>query len=67
MGTNSCPSLNSSQEPLLVSPSNQYLLKPEIKEGLIPIIKDLKTQRLLIEFSSPYNTPIFSVRKGPNK
>jgi hypothetical protein len=35
--------------------------------GLIPIIKDLKRQRLLIECSSPYNTPILSVRKGPNK
>jgi hypothetical protein len=45
----------------------QYPLKPEVKEGLIPIIKDLKRQGLLIECSSPYNTPILSVRKGPNK
>jgi hypothetical protein len=45
----------------------QYPLKSEVKEGLIPIIKDLKRLELLIECSSPYNTPILSVRKGPNK
>jgi hypothetical protein len=44
----------------------QYPLKSEV-EGLIPIIKDLTRQGLLIECSSPYNTPILSVRKGPNK
>jgi hypothetical protein len=46
---------------------NQYPLKPEVKEGLLPIIKDLNRQGLLIECSSPYNTPILSVKKGPNK
>jgi hypothetical protein len=45
----------------------QYPLKPEVKEGLIPIIKHLKRQGLLIECSSPYSTPILSVRKRPNK
>jgi hypothetical protein len=45
----------------------QYPLRPEVKEGLIPIIKDLKRQGLLIECSCPYNTPILSVRQGPNK
>jgi hypothetical protein len=30
-------------------------------------MKDLKRQGLLIECSNPYNTPILSVRKGPNK
>jgi hypothetical protein len=45
----------------------QYPLRPEVKEGLIPINKDLKKQVLLIECSSPYNTPILGVRKGPNK
>jgi hypothetical protein len=34
MGTNNSPSPNSSQEPLLGT------LKPEVKKGLIPIIKD---------------------------
>jgi hypothetical protein len=45
----------------------QYPLKSEVKEELIPIIKDLKREGLLIECSSPYNSPILSVRKGPNK
>jgi hypothetical protein len=45
----------------------QYPLKPEVKDGLIPIIKDLQRQGLLIECSSPYNTSILGVRKGPNK
>jgi hypothetical protein len=38
----------------------------EVKEGLIPIIKDLKRQGLIIECSSPYNT-ILRVMKEPNK
>jgi hypothetical protein len=45
----------------------QCPLRPEVKEELIPIIKHLKRQGLLIECSSPYNIPILSVRKGPNK
>jgi hypothetical protein len=45
----------------------QYPLRPEVKKGLIPIIKDLKRQGLQVECSSPYNTPILSVRKEPNK
>jgi hypothetical protein len=43
----------------------QYSLRQEVKEGLIPIIKDLKRQGLLIECSTPYKTPILSVKKGP--
>jgi hypothetical protein len=42
-------------------------LRPEVKEGLIPIIRDLQRQGLLIECSSPYNTFILGIRKGPNK
>jgi hypothetical protein len=45
----------------------QYPLTPEVKEGLILIIKDFKRQGLLIKCSSLYNTPFLSVRKGPNK
>jgi hypothetical protein len=62
---NSGPSPNSSQGPLLVPHQKQYPLRPEVKEGLIPIIKDLKRQGLLIDCSIPYNTPILNVRKGP--
>jgi hypothetical protein len=43
------------------------LLILEVKERHISIIKDLKRQGLLIKCSSPYNTLILGVRKGPNK
>jgi hypothetical protein len=33
----------------------------------LPIINSLKQQGLLVECSSPYNTPILAVCKGPNK
>jgi hypothetical protein len=55
------------KEPSQFPHQKLYPLRPEVKEGLIPIIKDLKRQGLLIEFSSPYNTPILRVRKRPNK
>jgi hypothetical protein len=48
-------------------PQKQYTLKPEVKEVIIPIIKDLKRQGLLIEYSSPYNISILGIRKGFNK
>jgi hypothetical protein len=67
MDTNSCPVLIHLKDPSWFPHQNQYPLKPEIKEGLIPIIKDLKRQGLLIEFSSPYNTFILHVRKAPKK
>lgn len=41
----------------------QYPLKPETKQGLIPLIENLKGQGLLIECNSPYNTPILEVQK----
>lgn len=41
----------------------QYPLKPEAKQGLIPLIENLKGQGLLIECNSPYNTPILEVQK----
>jgi hypothetical protein len=61
------PVLIQLKDPSWFPRQKQYPLKPEVKEGLIPIIKDLKRQGLLIECSSPYNTPILGVRKGPNK
>ena len=39
----------------------QYSLKPEAKQGLIPLIENLKGQGLLIECNSPYNTTILGV------
>ena len=44
----------------------QYSLKPEAKQGLIPLIENLKGQGLLIECNSPYNTTILGVQK-PNQ
>ena len=45
----------------------QYLLKPEVKEGLKPIIEDLKEQGLLIPCNSPFNTPILGIKKSNGK
>jgi hypothetical protein len=36
-------------------------------QGLLPIISSLKKQGLLVSCSSPYNTPILAVQKGPDK
>ena len=42
----------------------QYPLKPEVKEGLKPIIENLKQQGLLIPCNSPCNTPILGILKN---
>ena len=42
----------------------RYPLKSEVKEGLKPIIKNLKEQRLLILCNSPFNTPILDIKKN---
>jgi hypothetical protein len=55
------------KDPSWFSHQKQYPFRSKVKKGLILIIKDLKRQGLLIEWSSPYNTPILCVRKGPNK
>ena len=41
----------------------QYPLKPEVKEGLKPIIENLKKQGLLLPFNNPCNTPILDIKK----
>ena len=45
----------------------QYPLKPEVKEGLKPIIENLKEQGLLIPCNSPCNTPILGIKKSNGK
>ena len=40
----------------------QYPLKAEVKEGLKPIIKNLKEQGLLIPCNSPCNTPNLGIK-----
>jgi hypothetical protein len=53
---------------LLFPHQKQYLLQSERRQGLLAIINSLKKQGLLISCStSPYNTPILAVHKGPNK
>ena len=41
----------------------QYSLKPEAKQGLIPLIENLKGQGLLIECNSRCSTHILGVQK----
>ena len=48
-------------------PHKQYLLKSEVKEGLKPIIENLNEQGLLISCTSPWNTPILSIKKSNGK
>ena len=48
-------------------PHKQYPLKPEVKEGLKPIIKTLKEKGLLIPCNSPCNTPILGIKKSNGK
>jgi hypothetical protein len=52
------------KDPSQFSQQKQYPLRLEVKEGIIPIIKDLKRQGLLIECSSPYNTPFLGSERN---
>ena len=45
----------------------QYPLKPEVKEGLKPVMDNLKEQGLLIPCYSPCNTPILGIKKSNGK
>ena len=54
-------------DPHLVSQQKWYPLKPEVKEGLKPIIENLKDQGLLIPRNSPCNTPILGIKKSNGK
>ena len=45
----------------------QYPLKPEVKDGLKPIIENLKEQDLLIACNSRCNTPILGINKSNGK
>ena len=50
------------KDPRLFPHKKQYPLKPEVKEGLKPIIENLKEQGLLIPCNSPCNTPILGIK-----
>ena len=55
------------KDPHLFPHKKQYPLKPEVKEGLKPIIENLKDQGLLIPYNSPCNTPILGIKKSNGK
>ena len=55
------------KDPHIFPHQKQYPLKPEVKEGLKPVIEHLKEQRLLIPCNSPCNTPILGVKKSNDK
>ena len=55
------------KDPHLFPHQKQYSLKLEVKEGLKPIIENLKEEGLLIPCNSPYNTPILGVKKSNDK
>jgi hypothetical protein len=61
------PALIWVKDPSQFSHQKQYSLRLETREVLIPLIKGLKEQGLLIECYSPYKTPILGIRKGPDK
>ena len=59
---NAIPVVVKLKDPHLFPHKKQYPLKPEVKEGLKPIIKNLKEQGLLIPCNTPYNTPILDIK-----
>ena len=64
---NAVPVIIKLKDPHLFPRQKQYPLKPEVKEGLKPIIENLKDQQLLIPCNSPCNTPILGVKKSNDK
>ena len=64
---NAIPVIVKFKDPHLFPHENQYPLKPEVKEGLKPIIENLKEQGLLIPCNSPCNTPFLGIKKSNGK
>ena len=63
---NAIPVVAKLKDPHLFPHKKQYPLKPEVKEGLKPI-ENLKEQGLLLPCNSPWNTPIFGIKKSNGK
>ena len=61
---NAIPVIVKFKDPHLFPHENQYPLKPEVKEGLKPIIENLKEQGLLTPFNSTCNTAILCIKKS---
>ena len=64
---NAIPVVVKLKDPHLFPHKKQYPLKPEVKEGLKPIIGNLKEQGLLIPCNSPCNTPVLGIKKSNGK
>ena len=64
---NAIPVVVKLKDPHVFPHKEQYPLKPEVKEGLKPIIKNLKEHGLLVLCNSPYNTPILGIKKSNGK
>ena len=64
---NAIPVVVKLKDPHLFPHKEQYPLKPEVKEGLKPIIENLKGQGLLVPCNSPCNTPILGIKKSNGK
>ena len=64
---NAIPVVVKHKDPHLFPRQKQYPLKSKVKEGLKPIIENLKEQGLLIPCNSLCNTPILSIKKSKGK
>ena len=64
---NAIPVVVKLKDPHLFPHKKLYPLKPEFKEGLKPIIENLKEQGLLIPCNSPCNSPILGIKKSNGK
>ena len=64
---NAIPVVVKLKDPHIFPHKKQYPLKPEVKEGLKPIIENLKEQGLLIPCNSPCNTPLLGIKKSNGK
>ena len=66
-GQNAIPVVVKLKDPYLLPHKKLYPLIPEVKEGLKPIIENLKEQGLLIPCNSPCNTPVLGIKKSNGK
>ena len=64
---NALPVVVKLTDPHLFPHKQQHALKPEAKEGLKPIMENLKEQGPLIPCNSPCNTPIWGIKKSNGK
>ena len=64
---NAIPVVVKFKDPHLFPHKKQYPLKPEVREGLKPIIENLKEQGLLVPCNSPCNTPLLGIKKSNGK